>query len=150
MAINNHYEPTYQVGELRFTRFNGSFADKPHPIFDAYDVDIDQLLVWLIEPGPNTLASEHSLTESKTILVRDDDREVIGFVIDEFQASFLPDVPTLGTLWHQQKLAQQLDTYNRLDYRPDDEMHKDGQQDAKRIINYAAFQIKSARELVTA
>ena len=150
MAMNSHYEPSYQVDELRFTQFNGSFADKPHPVFVAYDADIDQLLVWLVEPGPNTLASEYYLTENKTFLVRDDDQEVIGFVIDEFQASFLPNVPTLEKLWQKDKLAQLFDSYKRIEYRPDEKKQKDGQQAVQRIVNYSAFQTKSARELVTA
>ncbi len=147
MALNAHYTPIYRDDELRFGLLNACFADKPHPISVAYDAAVDKLLVWLIEPGPKVLASEFFVTEDKAFLVRDDDQEVIGFTIEQFQEVFLAAAPQLAGMWRLKGLASRLDGYQRLEYQPVTSSHDNGSLDVARIINYSAFQAKSAREI---
>ena len=149
-GMTSHYEPTYKDDELRYGIFNGSFADKAHPIYVAYDSAIDQLLVWLIEPGPKVLVSEYYVANDTALLVRDDDQEVVGFAIDQFQERFLSAAPQLAALWHSKKLARNFDSYKRLDYHPAAMGRQSTQMDEERIINYSAYQTKSARELCLA
>src|SRR5574337_712383 len=90
--IANHYMPTYREDELRFKLINRSFADKPHPVFVAYDEATDQFLVWMVEPSKRLQASEYYIADDIAFLVRDDNREVVGFVVNHFQETFLPRV----------------------------------------------------------
>jgi hypothetical protein len=154
MAMNGNCTPTYDVDELRFDKFNGSFADKEHPIYVAYDADIDQLIVRLIEPSAVVPVSEYYVSEENALLVRDDNQLVVGFVVDRFEEAFLPKVPKLAEAWRTSNSATFFHTYQRIDYRPTaprrEKQPKTAHQNEVRIISYSAYQTKSARELVLA
>jgi len=145
------YQPVYREDELRFGEFNGAFADRPHPIFVTYDSMIDQLLVWLVEPGPTLPTSEYYVAEDTAFLVRDSDLEVVGFLIDQFQEKFLPAAPKLAEVWASRNMADDFKSIKQLHYVPSEKkQHSSSRVDEVRVIKYSAYQTKSARELCLA
>jgi hypothetical protein len=143
------YTPAYSKDELGFTLLGGSFAGKSHDIYVVYDDVMDQIIIRLV--NPRVFASEYYVDEDTALLVRDSDREVIGFTIVNFQSEFLPKVPKLNDLWGKNKLAEHFQDYRKTKYEPRTQRlgHKTPMPEQP-IVVYSAYQSKAAAALVTA
>jgi hypothetical protein len=141
--VEQVYMPAYTKNELRFGLFRRSFADKPHDIYAVYDEVADQFIVRLV--NPSVFASEYYATDEIAFLVRDDNREVVGFTVTDFQSDFLPKVPKLNELWKNNNLADHLRTYRKGRYEPKSKKQRP-QMNEQRIVTYSAFQSKAAAE----
>lgn len=143
------YNPTYSEEQLRFQLLRGSFADKPHAVHLVYDEIMDQLFIRLVDP--RVFASEFYIEDDLALLVRDSDQEVIGFAIANFQAEFLPKASKLNTLWHQHKLAERFQEYQKIEYQPESRNRKpSGEVPEQRIVAYSVYRSKAAAALVMA
>lgn len=142
-AMTQVYSPAYRPDDLKLNRFQRSFADKPHDIYAIYDADMDQLIIRLV--APSVAASEYYISDSLALLVRDDDREVIGLTVVDFQSTFLPQAPKLNELWKKNKMAEKLSRYRKRTYKPEPQKQKP-QLTEERIFKYSAYQSKAIAE----
>ncbi len=148
-SVMPSYSPAYRPDEIKFNVLRSKFADKRHDLFVVYDDSMDQIIVRFVEP--TVFASEYYADDSIAFLVRDSDREVIGFTIVNFQSTFLPKAEKLNELWKKNKLADQFREYTKATYEPKEgSQNETPQMTQQRIVAYSAYQSKAAAELVTA
>ncbi len=140
------YTPAYREDELRFDLLKQSFCERAHSYYTVYDEVMDQIIVRLVEPS--VFASEYFVDPDTAFLVRDDDREVVGFTILNFQTEFIKRVPRLNELWEKHNLARSFRTFRTFKYEPKQQKKK--QMPEQRIVAYSAYQSMAASELVAA
>ena len=136
------YAPAYTPDQLKFDKFRSSFADKSHYVWTVYDSSMDQLIVRLIDPS--IAASEYYITDSLALLVRDYDRQVVGYTICDFQSEFLPKAPKLEQGWKTGNLEEKWQKYSKQKYEP--KARQAPRQTEQHIFKYSAFQIKGSAE----
>jgi hypothetical protein len=147
--IEPTYVPAYRHEDLRFKLMQGSFADKPHDVYVVYDEAMDQIIVRLVEPS--VLTSEYYVGDDIALLVREENQEVAGYTIVNFQSEFLAQTPQLNERWTQSRLAENLKEYRKLRYEPEAKKIKGSiQRDEQHIVTYSAFRSKAAAALAAA
>jgi hypothetical protein len=149
-SVDCMYTPAYKEDELGFKLMRSRFADRAHDVYLVYDDQMDQIIVRLVAPA--VFASEYYINDDIALLVRERDREVVGFTIVNFVSEYLPkNAPHLLDLWQENRLASKLAHYLKTRYQPD--RQKKGHIDQKpeqSIFVFSAYQSKAAAELVMA
>ncbi len=148
-SVDCMYTPAYKEDELGFKSMRSAFANSPHDVYLVYDEQMDQIIVRLV--APTVFASEYHINDDIALLVRESDKEVVGFTILNFLSALEKNAPQLNDRWKRDKLAERLKHYRKMRYEPEmQKLKQTSQKIEQRVVVYSAYQSKAAAELVMA
>lgn len=123
-------ERLVETKSLKTARLMAAISHK-HPCYLLYDGVSDELLLQFV--SPETMTVVHYVDEHMAFLYDPSSMEILGFQVEAFQKSFLPQHPSMRRVWRLSDAGVELEDMGDLVVI----FEQRKQEMAREIVNYA-------------
>lgn len=99
-------ERLVETKSLKTARLMAAISQK-HPCYLLYDGVSDELLLQFV--SPETMTIVHYVDEQMALLYDPDSMEIVGFQVEAFPKSFLPQHPSMRRVWRLRDAGVQME-----------------------------------------